>query len=377
MTAIYTYHATQGNESCGFLNQNDMAMFLTLSVKYSKKHFGKAKLITNNYGKEILIDKFKVPFTEVSTELEGVTIPEGLWAYSKLHSYSLQKESFIHIDIDCVLWQKPSAKQLKATMLFQHKELFTTEQGYYDLLNAINPTTVSFFCRQANISKAYNCGIVGANDLDMVKKWKSLVDEFIFNPANAKFWESQSNKSQFNYLFEQYFIACLTDDVQFLIGENENTYKPKFKMTHLWGKTKQSPMMQKVKDRFKKEYPKDFARIDKIDRNEFQVFDSLFAKGNDKYKLLFHKTVKDKKVKSIVYLGFDKECSRYVNLDGTITDFLYHNATKNIMPQCDLLIIKDMMLIWDGNQYAQFVSSPIPAKWILDAKGVFQNRVSG
>jgi hypothetical protein len=370
MKAIYTYFVEKGNEKIGFLNSNDMAMCLFLSVEYSKKHFGKAELITDEYGKSVLIDKYKINFSSVNIIKEPFKMPKELWAYYKIYSYSIQKEPFIFIDADCILWQKPSAKQLKSPMLFQHKETFEVEQGYYDLVNAINNTTVSYFCRQAKNRYAYNCGVMMANDLEIVKKWKSLVDEFIFNPANAKFWESQSNKEQFNYLFEQYFIACITDDVQFLIAENENTYKPKFKMTHLWGKTKQSPEMQRVKERFKKEYPRHYKKINDIALNELQVFDSLFTKGNERYKLLFHKTVKDKKIRSIVYLGYDDQYSKYVNLDGTNIDFLYSNATKNIMPECDLLIIKDRMLKWDGNQYLDFLSKPIPAKYIMDAKGV-------
>ncbi len=368
--AVYTFHAVPGKESCGFLNQNELASFLTLSVLYSKQHFKKVKLVTNNYGKSILIDKFKIPFTEVSTELEGINFPKELWAYSKIKSYSLQTEAFISIDLDMILWQKPSAKQLKAPLLFQHKENFEVETGYYDLVNAINNTTVSYTCRASKVKHAFNCGVVGVNDLEMVKKWKGMIDDFIFNPANAQFWNSQSNKAQFNYLFEQYFIAVLTDKAEFLIGENEDVYKPKFKMTHLWGKTKQSPEIDRVKARFKKEYPRHYKRINAIELNETGVLDCILDKGPEKYTSLLKKTIKNKSIRSIVYLGFDDQHSKYLNMDGRSIDFLYSDATKNIMPECDLLIIKDMMLKWDGEQYMQFLSGKIPAKYIMDATGI-------
>ena len=382
MICIYTYYPFKNKESCGFLNTNELAIFLSLSVLYSGKQFKVVKLVTNNYGKSILIDKYGIKFTEVSTELEGLNFPPELWAFAKMHTYSLQTQPFIHLDCDVIIRQPLPTRIKNAALSFQNWEHFSVEKGYEPLIKAIEKTTVSYYCKSKEISYAFNCGIVIVNDLSIVKKWKQLVDEFIFNPANASFWNSQTNKEQFNYLFEQYFIACVAKDkyqlpyIGFLIDADEDITKPKFKMTHLWGKTKQSPVMDKIKLRLKLEYPRIYKRINNIEMNEVGVFDCLFEKGDKKYQALLRKTIKDKNIRSVVFLAWDNQHSKYLTLDGKKVDFLYSNDIKHIFPQCDLLIVKDAKKQWSGNDIFEFSKKKLSAKFVMDEAGVYQNKYS-
>lgn len=370
MIAVYTYYPLKSQEACGFLNTNDLAMFLSLSVEYSKKQFRTVKLMTNKYGKSILIDKYKIAFTEVSTKLEGLKFPKELWAYSKIISYSLQQESFIHIDNDVILWEKLPREIKLAPIAFQHKELFETETGYAPLIKELCKTTVSYFLKSQKVNYALNCGIVAVNDLPITKKWKELVDEFISNGRHV-------HRARFNYIFEQYFIACILKnegiEAKFLLNEKDSISKPKFKMTHLWGETKKSPDIEKIKARLKKEFPKIFARIDKIQKNELQVFDVAIKKFPN--KPLLKKTIKDFNVKSIVYLTFDNQHSKLLTLDGKTIDFLYTAKTYNSFPECDLLIIGDGFPTLKGDVFYKFFSRHIPAKHILQNKKLIKGNL--
>lgn len=372
MIAIYTYYPATGKEACGFINTNDLAMFLSLSLEYSKKQFKTVKLMTNKYGKSILIDKYKIAFTEVSTELEKLKFPQELWAYPKVASYSLQPKPFVHVDNDVVLWEPLPAEIKSAPISFQHKELFKTETGYIPLIKELEKTTVAYFLKSQKIDYAYNCGVVAVNDLAITKKWKEMVDEFISNGPDI--WHSR-----FNYIFEQYFIACILrneridPNVKFLLNEKESISKPKFKMTHLWGETKKSPDIGKIKDRLKKEFPKIFARIDKIQKNEQQPFD--IALKSFPHKTLLKTTIEKLKIKSVVYLGFDKQHSKYLNIDGTVTDFLYTPKTYNVFPKCDLLIVGDVIPSLSRNNFYQFFSKNIPAKYILKNKKLIKGNL--
>jgi len=370
MIAIYTYIPEKGKEACGFLNTNDLAAFLALSVEYSKRHFKKVKLMTNKYGKSILIDRYKIAFTKVSTELEGLKFPKELWAYPKVAAYGLQKESFIHIDLDVILWEKIPREIKSDPIAFQHKELFKDELGYIPLIKEISKTTVAYFLKSQKVDYAYNCGIVAVNDLTIIKKWKEIVDEFISNGPHV-------HHSRFNYVFEQHFIACILKnegiEAKFLLNEKDSIAKPKFKMTHLWGETKKSPDIEKVKGRLKKEFPKIFARIYAIQKNESHVFDVAIEKFP--YKNLLKKTLLNLKVKSVVYLGFDNQHSKYLNVDGTVTDILYTPKTYNVFPECDLLIVGDVIPSLNGEDFYKFFSKPIPAKHILKNKKLIKGNL--
>lgn len=379
--AVYTYFCqNKSQQRAGFLSTKELAYFLSLSVAYARKHFRDVVLYTDDAGKELLIDKYKIGFTSVSTELNELKISPDLWAYAKVVTYSLQKEPFVHIDLDCVLWDKLPQNVAEAKLFFQNKEEFCEQRAYQPLIDLINGTTVSYYCKSQNINHAYNAGVVGCNDLSLVAKWKGIVDDFIFNPVNAYFWKSVPNHSQFNYIFEQYFIACICnndkvlDDVKFLINNftYEEVSKPEFPMTHLWGESKKCiEDMNKIKARLKREFPDIYDFISSFEEDEHHLFECLYDKGGDKYKALLKDAIKTKDIKSVVYLGYEGvKSSRYVDVSGKQIDFLYSRETKNALPECDLLIIKDMMLLWTGEEYTEFVSGNLQAKYILDAKEI-------
>lgn len=385
MKAIFTHWAlSDKTDSAGFNTTKDLATTLALSVEYAKKHFYSVELVTNKRGKELLIDKYKIGFTSVDTSLEDLKLHPDLWAFSKIKSYSLQKQPFVSIDLDAILWQKIPRNILKAAVFFQNEETFDKQPGYKYLVQAISNTTVAYFCRRLQTSSAYNCGIVGVKNLNLVKEWYKIAEDLIFNPANKHFWDNMANKSQMNYLFEQYFIACVcknegvVDDVKFLVDDLDykNVSKPKIKFTHLWGDSKRKESeLSKIRSRLKKEFPRIYNRINSIPLDPKETFKAIYDKGTAKYTKMLNKCLVDNKITSIVYLGYDNmKSSKYISSAGEDIDFVYSNTTKNSFPECDLLIIKDAVLQWSGKEYIEFCSKKISAKFIMNGKSVFRNQ---
>lgn len=377
--AVYTYFAIEGQESAGFNSTKELAYFLSLSVEYSKKFFKEVELVTNDYGKSILIKKYKIPFTSVDTSLNKLNIHNDLWAFAKIVSYSLQKKPFVHIDLDVVLWEKIPANILKSKIFFQHKDTFDMQPGYKYLVTAVEGTTISYYCKEKGIQHAHNCGVVGVNDLSLAAKWLTMAKDFIFNESNKHFWNRMENKGQMNYLFEQYFISCICKgekiEPEVLIKNfsYDSVFKPSFKMTHLWGESKRkSADMTRIKARLKKEFPKTYDRIDKTESDFANLFTEVYNKCHGRTKAQLDGAINKKGVRSIVYLGFDgMKASKYIDKDKNV-DFLYSRGTKHVFPECDLLIIKDLIPMWTSGEYVDFLKKKIPAKYVLDGRGLFK-----
>jgi len=375
--AVYTYFAIEGQESAGFNSTKELACFLSLSVEYSKKFFEEVELVTNDYGKRILVNKYKLPFTSVNTALNKLDIHPDLWAFAKIVSYSIQKEPFVHIDLDVILWEKIPSRMTKSRIFFQHKDTFDMQPGYRYLVDAISATTVSYYCSEKRIEHAHNCGVVGVNDLSLTKKWLDLAKNFIFNESNRHFWNKLENKAQMNYLFEQYFISCICagegfdPDVLIRNFSYNSVVNPEFKMTHLWGDSKRKSDMNKVKARLKKEFPFVYSKVDETESDYANLFTEIYDKFSGKSRLQLMSAINKKCIQSVVYLGYGKGFSKFIDKDKNI-DFIYSDGTKHIFPTCDLLIIKDMLLVWNGKEFAEFLAKPLPVKYIMDGSGVYK-----
>ena len=84
-------------------------MCWALSCLNAKKIYGNIELYTDTVGKKILIDKLNLPYDRVHLVFDNNdfmdSLPNELWAISKIYTYSLQNEPFIHVDGDFILWE--------------------------------------------------------------------------------------------------------------------------------------------------------------------------------------------------------------------------------------------------------------------------------
>jgi GR25 family glycosyltransferase involved in LPS biosynthesis len=162
------------------------------------------------------------------------------WAYPKIVTYSQQNEPFIHIDLDALLWEKPSDEILNAPMVFQHKELFSIHKGYNQPLSK-HKEFGNKAIKLSNIDYAYCCGFAGGNDIGFFKELRQKVDLYL-NTSNF----NRLGYNLQNHFFEQFFSASLAkergqqDQVKFLCGQEIYKKGEPLIFAHLWGGSKKN-----------------------------------------------------------------------------------------------------------------------------------------
>ena len=154
-----------------------------LSILQLNKMIGEVHLITDEYGKELLIDMFQLPYSSYSTELDQFDeTPTHLWAVSKVYVYSIMREPTIHIDNDLIVGKKFEYKLLDNEIIveFGYKDKPNRYgQQIQNILksNAKFPEELLSYLRQKNfVYSDYNLGIVGGRDYSFFSEFgkKSL-----------------------------------------------------------------------------------------------------------------------------------------------------------------------------------------------------------
>lgn len=403
MIAVYSlWEDNRKKTNGGFRSKKELATCLTLSVLQSKKQFDRVEFWTNDYGAEI-VKRYKIPFDKVHVKLNhfnNVLNPD-FWAYIKIWTYAQQVEPFIHIDNDVILWDTINEETKNKKLFFQNKESLKTHTSYKKLINlAYNCENLDIELLDEQPEFAYNCGVVGCNDLEIIEIWKQKVDEYLFDANNAKYWESIIDKHSHNHLFEQYFISSLisslgiSSEVDTLLGED--FFKDainKFKMTHLWGEAKRDgDTVKKVANRLFNDYPETKQNIE-INLTHSEIFDDIYknelwgeGQGSGggstpqitiEYRKFLKQFLKDYNIKSVIDLGcgdwqFSKlidwsgigylgiDCVKTVIQDNQTKfqndniEFQFAEAHQEIEESADLLIVKDVMIHWTNAEIIKF-----------------------
>lgn len=185
-----------------------------LSAMTLKKALGNLTLYTNSYGKEILIDLLDLPYDNVVLSFEDWELPhKELWALSKIYTYSLQTESFIHIDGDIYLFKPMPAEFETAPLIAQNIEEFT--DYYYSVMKPINRKftympkyVMGDFSKQESLH-AVNAGILGGNDISFFQKYTKEATKYVeSNIASLKTLDA----NRFNVFFEQHLFYNMARD---------------------------------------------------------------------------------------------------------------------------------------------------------------------
>jgi hypothetical protein len=156
-----------------------------------------------------------------------------------------------------MIWDVIPEDKLKANLLFQNKEYLNEANRYVKAIKEVEYKIPDVI--ENNVPEdTYNCGVVGANDLETIKEWKNLVDEYLFKINNK---QVDIDKYLQNHLFEQYFISSIIKNKGVTVyclldGDILECANKDFKMTHLWGKQKENIETQlRIKNRLFKDYP--------------------------------------------------------------------------------------------------------------------------
>jgi len=268
----------------GWLSCEYHWMSWALSCLQAKKIFGSITLVTDLKGKEILIDKLKLPYDEVSTALEFRLddYPPQLWALAKIYTYSIQKEPFLHLDGDVFFWKKPGAELLSSPLIAQNLDV--NLEIYRVALNEINE---QFACVPSLFLKdkyehadlyASNAGLLGGNALSFFKDYAIAAFGFINENSNCL---GSVNAANLNFIFEQYLFCALAAQKTTLIAYyKEPVSNPIFKdyikfedfpevgMIHpVGGFKKYQHVCEHVAKKLRNDYPEYYYRVIEIVRN--------------------------------------------------------------------------------------------------------------
>ncbi len=152
---------------------------LNLSVLYAKRLGFRCEMVTDVQSYNLIKH---LPFDKISTELTLLNYNGKTWVEGKIMAMALQHEPFIHIDWDVFLERGEVGdilKNFKEDLIVQSvdegESFAISYKGYRNVCRLLDSSshTIPDFTR--GIKKAYNCGIVGFNNLALRDKY---VNEF-------------------------------------------------------------------------------------------------------------------------------------------------------------------------------------------------------
>lgn len=197
------------SNTLGFVSPEFNWMSWCLSCLQLLKYYKEVHLYTNEQGRSVLIDQLHLPYTEVFLIEPEIQVPAGLWAYYKIHTYSLQRRPFIHVDGDVYIWDKIKSLAGNSALIVQNIEhadhyyrkiyLHLRQQGL------TLPDVIKQEIGQENYH-AINAGIIGGCDFAFFGQYAAVALEWI----NSNVGKIQLiDSSSFNMAFEQHLFYCL------------------------------------------------------------------------------------------------------------------------------------------------------------------------
>jgi hypothetical protein len=250
-----------------------------ISIAYScmqfKKYYNKVELYTDTPGKELLIDKLKLPYTKVNIVLDDFDYTSKLWALAKVKTYSLQTEPFIHADNDVFIFDKLPERIENAQLLAQNEcidfiTLYKTMKEINIHFNTIDTCIYNDYITSNELIFG-NCGIIGGNNIDFFQQYCKRVFTVIEENIDKLQYTSTEMMGQ---VYEEYLYYSLASalgiDIEFLlppfyIDFNSDIVNFKSNYVHIIGTFKKMEDTTKIiEKRFKSEYPEKYNLIKKL-----------------------------------------------------------------------------------------------------------------
>jgi len=188
-------------------------MAFALSIYRLKKYYKKVVLVTDEIGKDILINKLNFPYDEVNTDLENLDYTSSLWAIGKLKTYEKATKKFVHFDNDVFIWKKIPDFSYKSELIVQNLEynqLFYKAsleeiESHFDYI----PDEIYKVVKSKKNIISFNAGTFGCNDLDFIKEFTHKAYEFIDRNSHCL---DKVDAGRFNTVFEQLFCYYLAKE---------------------------------------------------------------------------------------------------------------------------------------------------------------------
>lgn len=213
---VYSLWSKPNEGFYGFNSEKSFIECFALSYIFSKRNFEKVELVTDLLGEKLLVDKYGFQFNSISTELESINYIDSMhWAIGKIFACKIQKEPFLHIDNDVILFKELPKFFLEKDSIFQSYEGSFFREYYTDLLKyskmSYNNKPVWHNLSEPN---AYNCGILGFNDLSVLETWWEESLNYIKHVDSIGIPKNKTT----SLIFEQVFIYELCNYNNFDIG---------------------------------------------------------------------------------------------------------------------------------------------------------------
>ena len=202
------------HESFGWLHSEYNLMSWALSCLSLRAHYDEVALYTDSVGKHLLIDTLKLPYTEVNVVFDNFKCLPQHWALSKIKTYSLQTEPFLHVDGDVYISKPLPEDVIHSPLVAQNREIGTSY--YKHMMNWIQsrpeiklPEYVVKGLNEESVA-SYNMGFFGGTDVDFIQRYCDEV--FHFMDSN-KMNDSTSIGANLdcNVFFEQVIFAVYAD----------------------------------------------------------------------------------------------------------------------------------------------------------------------
>lgn len=312
-----------------------------LSCLTIRKYYSDIELITDRYGKNLLIDYLELPYSsfEISLEhLQKSTPNPNLWALGKIYSYSQQFQPFLHIDGDVFLWKSFEERLLHSSIVSQNKEMNYPfyKQIVEDILVNFSYVPMEILAdRKSRIPiMSLNAGIIGGNDILFFQEYTKEALAFVNKNRNCY---DQINLTNFNIVYEQYLCFCMAEqrgkEISYLFSDISYDYSEILQFhrlpslssfIHVVGYAKTNPFIcEQIETRLEYEFPGYYSAIKEKIAHKFPWSKSIstssqrrewlfnaydFMKNKTKEEILDIKFIMNKKIEYV-----DDEKAKLVN----------------------------------------------------------------
>lgn len=215
---IQTFWASKTQENAllnsgGFLCPEIHYMSWSLSCLQLLKFYPEVELHTNTAGKEILIDLLGLPYTKVHLSLETefmYNLLPNMWAYCKIHTYSIQNQPFLHIDGDVFIWKPFKNSLIQSPLIAQNiDENLQVYEHCLEIIKKQAPFIPEWLRFEKNQIRAYNAGIIGGNNISFFKEFSRLAFEF-YDKNNLHFNKLNNDNKNIHIVPEQFLPYVLS-----------------------------------------------------------------------------------------------------------------------------------------------------------------------
>lgn len=196
------------HDSFGWTSPAHHLMAWALSSSRLAEYYNQVELYTDSEGYDTLVKDLGLPYSDVHVVLDDAPFSTLHWSLSKVMTYSLQKEPFIHCDGDFFLFQQLPKNMAEAPLLAQNREYGTAyyKNGFMSMKNDKFILPKKFYKLIEKYVLPYNMGIFGGSDVDFIKEYANNVLDTCRSNDLFKHKYRYTNIN-YNAILEQAFFA--------------------------------------------------------------------------------------------------------------------------------------------------------------------------